>query len=125
MAEYREKGDEMTAAEEDELAAMRLAEEMYERGIEVEPIDIYRADSRSFKVFGKKIMPSLKSIDKLGEKAADQIVEAAKNGPFTSRDDFKARTKCPQVVMDTMHRLGMFGNLPESSQLSIFDLMGK
>ena len=125
MTEYREKGDEMTAAEEDELAAMRLAEEMYERGIEVEPIDIYRADSRSFKVFGKKIMPSLKSIDKLGEKAADQIVEAAKNGPFTSRDDFKARTKCPQVVMDTMHRLGMFGDLPESSQLSIFDLMGK
>ena len=125
MEEYRKKGDALTAVEEDELMAMRLAEEMYERGIEVEPIDIYKAESRTFKVVGDKIMPSLVSLERLGEKAADQIVEAAKEGPFTSRDDFKSRTKCPQVVVDNMTRLGLLGNLPESSQLSIFDLMGK
>lgn len=125
MAEYRAKGDDLSATEKDELVAMRLAEEMYVRGIEVEPIDIYRADSKSFRVFGNKIMPSLVSLDRLGEKAADQIVEAAKEGPFTSRNDFRSRTKCPQVVIDNMQRLGLFGDLPESSQLSIFDLMGK
>lgn len=65
------------------------------------------------------------SLDRLGEKAADQIVEAAKDGPFTSRNDFRSRTKCPQVVIDNMHKLGLFGDLPESSQLSIFDFMRK
>ncbi len=123
MNEYRNKGDAMTNAEQNELAAMRLAEEMYERGIEVMPIDIFKAASRSFQVFGDKIMPSLVSIDGLGEKAADQIVEAAKDGPFISRDDFKQRTKCPQAVVDRMAEMGLLGDIPESNQISIFDFM--
>jgi len=124
MNEYRAKGDEMTNAEQNELAAMRLAEEMYERGVEVMPIDIFKAASRSFQVFGDKIMPSLVSIDGLGEKAADQIVEAAKDGPFISKDDFKQRTKCPQAVVDRMAEMGLLGDIPESNQISIFDFMG-
>ncbi len=124
MNEYRAKGDEMTNAEQNELAAMRLAEEMYERGIDVMPIDIFKAASRSFQVFGDKIMPSLVSIDGLGEKAADQIVEAAKDGPFISKDDFKQRTKCPQAVVDRMAEMGLLGDIPESNQISIFDFMG-
>jgi len=123
MNSYREKGDEMTNAEQNELAAMRLAEEMYERGIEVMPIDIFKAASRSFQVFGDKIMPSLVSIDGLGEKAADQIVEACKDGPFISKDDFKQRTKCPQAVVDKMADMGLLGDIPESNQISIFDFM--
>ncbi|WP_026512015.1 hypothetical protein [Butyrivibrio sp. LC3010] len=67
-------------------------------------------------------MPSLVSLDRLDEKVADQIVEEARIGPFTSRDDYKSRTKCQQVVVNNMSRLGLLGNLPESSQLSIFDL---
>ncbi|WP_022763090.1 PolC-type DNA polymerase III [Butyrivibrio sp. AD3002] len=123
MTEYRNKGDEMTNAEQNELAAMRLAEEMYERGIEVMPIDIFKAASRSFTVWGDKIMPSLLSIDGLGEKAADQIVEAVKDGPFISKDDFKQRTKCPQAVVDKMAEMGLLGDIPESNQISIFDFM--
>ncbi|WP_026525026.1 PolC-type DNA polymerase III [Butyrivibrio sp. MB2005] len=123
MNNYRSKGDEMTNAEQNELAAMRLAEEMYERGIEVMPIDIFKAASRSFQVFGDKIMPSLVSIDGLGEKAADQIVEAAKDGPFISRDDFRQRTKCPQAVVEKMANMGLLGDIPESNQISIFDFM--
>ena len=101
MQEYRNKlkDNTFTPVEKDELAAMRVAEEMYERGIEVVPIDIYKADAKSFKVYGNKIMPSLVSLDRLGENVARQIVEAAKNGEFTSRDDFKNRTKCPRKEM--------------------------
>ena len=68
-------------------------------------------------------MPSLLSIDGLGEKAADQIVEAAKDGPFISKDDFKQRTKCPQAVVDKMADMGLLGDIPESNQISIFDFM--
>ena len=94
---------------------------MYERGIEFTPIDIFKVKSREFQVVGDKIMPSLTSIDGMGEKAADQIVEAAKDGPFLSKDDFRQRTKCPQAVIEKMANMGLLGDIPDSNQISIFD----
>ena len=87
------------------------------------PIDIFRADARLFQIIDGKIMPSLSSIDGLGEKAADAIVEAAKNGKFLSKDDFRQRTKVSQTVIELMDRLGLLGKLPESNQISLFDMM--
>ena len=68
-------------------------------------------------------MASLNSIDGMGDQAADNVVEAAKDGPFLSREDFKQRTKVPQKVIDNMADLGMFGELPESNQISLFDFV--
>ena len=82
---------------------------------------IFKAQSRLFQVIDGKIMPSLSSIDGLGEKAADAIVEAAKDGPFLSRDDFRDRTKVSKTVVDLMAQLGLLGDLPESNQISLFD----
>ena len=123
MKEYNSKKDELTNAQQAEYGDMRLVEEMYERGIEFLPIDIFKVKSRDFQVIGDKIMPSLTSIDGMGEKAADQIVEAAKDGPFLSKDDFRQRTKCPQTVIDKMSDMGLLGDIPDSNQISIFDLM--
>ncbi|MCM1242452.1 MAG: hypothetical protein NC314_06385, partial [Roseburia sp.] len=67
------------------------------------------------------LMPSLNSIDGLGEKAADAVVEAAKDGPFLSKDDFRQRTKVSATVTELMDSLGLLGNLPESNQISLFD----
>ena len=63
------------------------------------------------------------SIDGMGEKAADAVVEAAKDGPFISRDDFWNRTKVPKTVVEKMHAMGLLGDLPESNQISLFDIM--
>ena len=73
----------MPLSNKEELAYgdMRIVQEMYARGFEFEPIDIFRAKSREFQIIGDKLMPSLNSIDGLGEKAADAIVEAAKKIP--------------------------------------------
>ena len=69
-------------------------------------------------------MPSLNSIDGLGEKAADAIMEATKDGPFLSKDDFRMRTKVSKTVIELMDTLGLLGELPESNQISLFDLLG-
>ena len=87
--------------------SMRIVQEMYARGFEFEPIDIFRAQSRSFQIVDGKLMPSLNSIDGLGEKAADAIVEAAKDGPFLSKDDFRQRTKVSKTIIDLMDSLEM------------------
>ena len=64
----------------------------------------------------------ISTIDGLGDKAADAVVEAAKDGKFLSRDDFRQRTKVSKTVIDLMVDLGILADLPESNQLSLFDL---
>ena len=123
MADYKKRSDSLTNKEQDTLKDMRIVQEMYARGYEFMPLDIFRAHSRNFQIFDGKIMPSLSSIDGLGEKAADAIMEAAKDGPFLSKDDFRIRTKVSKTVIELMSDLGLLGDIPESNQISIFDLV--
>ncbi len=94
---------------------------MYARGFEFTPLDLYTAQASRFQIVNGKLMPSLSSIDGLGDKAAEAIVEAAKDGPFLSKDDLRIRTKASKTVIDMMDDLGLLGDLPESNQLSLFD----
>ena len=101
---------------------MRIVQEMYARGFEFLPVDIYRAKAHKFQIIDGKLMPSLSTIEGLGDKAADQLEEAAKDGPFLSKDDLRQRSKLSKTVVDLMSDLGLLGDLPESNQLSLFDL---
>lgn len=123
MAEYKRRSDTLTKKEQDTFKDMKIVQEMYARGFDFVPIDIFSAHSRNFQIVGDKLMPSLNSIDGLGEKAADAIVEAAKAGPFLSKDDFRDRTKVSKTVVDMMYDLGLLGELPESNQISLFDFV--
>jgi DNA polymerase-3 subunit alpha (Gram-positive type) len=123
MADYKRRSAELSKKEQDAYKDMKIVQEMYARGFEFVPIDIFSAQSRLFQVVDGKLMPSLNSIDGLGEKAADAIVEAAKDGPFLSKDDFRQRTKASKTIVDLMSDLGLLGNLPESNQISLFDFV--
>jgi DNA polymerase-3 subunit alpha (Gram-positive type) len=124
LADYRKRSDSLTNKEQDAIKDMRIVQEMYARGFEFVKLDIFVAHSRNFQIVDGKIMPSLSSIDGLGEKAADAIMEAAKDGPFLSKDDFRSRTKVSKTVIDLMADLGLLGDIPESNQISLFDLVG-
>lgn len=121
MKDYKRRSDSLTNKEQDTLKDMRLVQEMYARGLEFLPIDLYRAKAKQFQIIDGKLMPSLASIDGMGEKAADAVEEASKDGPYLSLDDFRQRTKVSKTVIDLMADLGLFGDLPQSNQLSLFD----
>lgn len=123
MADYNKRKDSLSKKEQDTAKDMKIVQEMYARGFEFQPIDIFTAQSRLFQIVDGKLMPSLSSIDGLGEKAADAIVEAAKDGPFLSKDDFRSRTKVSKTVVELMDSLNLLGNLPESNQISLFDFV--
>lgn len=123
MADYKRRSDTLSQKEQASLKDMKVVQEMYARGFEFVPIDIFRAHSRNFQILDGKIMPSLNSIDGLGEKAADAIVEAAKDGPFLSKDDFRDRSKASKTIVELLDTLGILGDLPESNQISLFDFM--
>jgi DNA polymerase-3 subunit alpha (Gram-positive type) len=124
MADYKKRSDSLTNKEQDAMRDMRIVQEMYARGFEFAKLDIFTAHSRNFQIVEGKVMPSLNSIDGLGEKAADAIMEAAKDGPFLSKDDFRSRTKVSKTIVDLMADLGLLGDIPESNQISLFDLVG-
>ena len=121
MADYKKREDTLSQKEQASLKDMKIVLEMYARGYDFVPIDIFSANSRSFQIVDGKLMPSLNSIDGLGETAADAIVEAAKDGPFLSKDDFRPRTKVSKTIVELMDSLNLLGKLPESNQISLFD----
>ena len=124
MAEIRKKGDAASKKDQDTLKDMRIVQEMYARGIEFVPIDIYTAKAQRFQIVDGKLMPALATIDGLGGKAADAVVDAAKQGRFLSKDDFRDRTKVSKTVIDLMDDLKLFGDIPQSNQMSLFDFTG-
>lgn len=117
----RNAAGELSAKEQDTMKDMRQVMEMYARGYDFVKIDLYSAQATRFQIVGDKLMPSFGTIDGMGDKAAEAVVEAAKDGKFLSRDDFRERTKVSKTVIELMNNLGLFGNLPESNQLSLFD----
>ncbi|MEJ8734951.1 MULTISPECIES: PolC-type DNA polymerase III [Mediterraneibacter] len=121
MRDYKRRSDSLSKKEQDVLKDMKIVQEMYARGFEFVPIDIYKAKATKFQIIDGKLMPSLSSIEGMGEKAAEAVEEAAKDGPYLSLDDFRARTKVSKTVIDLMADLGLFGDLPQSNQLSLFD----
>ena len=123
MADYKKREDTLSQKEQASLKDMKIVLEMYARGYDFVPIDIFSAKSRSFQIVDGKLMPSLNSIDGLGEAAADAIVEAAKDGPFLSKDDFRQRTKVSKTIVELMDSLNLLGKLPESNQISLFDFV--
>ena len=121
MDDYKRRSDTLSQKEQETLKDMKSVQEMYARGFEFMKIDIYRANAHEFQIIDGKLMPSLSTIDGLGDKAADAFVTAAAEGPFLSRDDLRQRSKLSKTVIDLMGDLGLLDGLPESNQLSLFD----
>ena len=120
--DYNRRSDSLSKKEQDTMKDMHIVQEMYARGLEFLPLDIYRARATKFQIIDGKLMPPLSSIDGMGDKAAEAVEEASKDGPYLSRDDFRQRTKVSKTVIDYMAELGLLTGLPESNQLSLFEM---
>ena len=115
--------DEQTATVAATIRDMRIVQEMYARGFEFWPIDLYKAHATRFQIIDGKIMPSFNSIPGMGDKAAEQLMNAAKDGPFMSKDDIKNRGKVSKTILDDMDALGLLAGLPETNQYDFFSLL--
>ena len=123
MKEYKRRAElnQLSKKDQDTLKDMKNVLEMYARGFEFLPLDIYKSEPHHFQIVDGKLLPALNTIDGLGDNAAVAIAEAAKDGIFLSKDDFRERTKVSKTTIELMSDLGLFGDMPESNQLSLFD----
>lgn len=123
LADFKRRSNELTKKEQDVVKDMKIVQEMYARGFEFMPIDLYCAKARHFQIIDGKLMPSLSSIDGMGDKAAEAVVDAAAEGKFLSQDDFRQRTKVSTTIVDKMVELGILNGLPISNQMSLLDFL--
>ena len=122
MLEIQSKGYDATNKEQSLLETLKLSLEATARGIKFKNIDIEKSDGNNFimdESDNSLIMP-FRSLDGLGDSVATKIMEERKQKAFYSIEDFQNRGKVNQTTVDKMRVMGIFGNMPETSQLSLF-----
>ena len=122
IVEINNKGYDMSNKEASLLETLKLALEATARGIVFGNLDIMKSDAKNFQIAddGITLIPPFRVIDGLGDTVAQSIQEEAKNRPFISIEDFQKRCRVSTTLVDKMKALNLFGDLPESSQLSLF-----
>ncbi len=121
IIEIQNKGYDATNKENGQLESLKVALEAAARGIKFVPIELYNSLSD---VWGVKddtsIYPPFSSIDGLGSSVAKNIVSEREKGDFISIEDVQVRAKVSSTLIDKMKMMGIFDDMPESSQLSLF-----
>ena len=123
IVEIKNKGYDATNKEAGISESLHVALEMAARKIKVEKFDLYKSKAMTFGVEDNNtLIPPFITIDGLGEVVAKNIEKEAQLKPFISIEDFQNRCKVSQTLIDKMRGMGIFNGMPESSQLSLFDL---
>lgn len=122
MAKIYEDKKNGTAAPKDEnlLPILEICIEMYARGINFVPIDIYKSDAVNFLDTGEGIRPPLSALPGMAENAARSIVEARGQGEFRTMEDLRARTGINKTILEMLVDEG-YVDLPETDQVTLFD----
>ena len=119
----KDRADRPTAVEEDMLVTLEVCYEFYLRGFHFTSMDIMRSHAINFLVDEElgALIPPFTSIAGLGETVGWDIMEKRKDQQFMSIEEFSLLcTKVSSTHLAQLKEAGAFGDLPESSQLSLF-----
>ena len=122
IIDINNKGYDMSNKEASLLETLKLALEATARGIIFGSIDIMKSDAKNFQIAddGITLIPPFRVLDGLGGTVAQSIQEEASKRPFISIEDFQKRCRVSTTLVDKMKAMNLFGDLPETSQLSLF-----
>lgn len=120
MKEIDLLGNSATTKEKNMYAILELVLEMYERGINFLPMDLYKSHSTKFIMEEDGIRPPLNSIPGLGTVAAEGIETAKKDGKFMCIDDLQQRSKVGKSVIEMLKTAGCLKGMTQSNQMSLF-----
>lgn len=123
MAAMREieQNKDATQKEKNVLTILEVCNEMYARGIEFLPIDLYISHQTKFVEENGAIRPPLNAITGVSDAMAESICQARENGPFISIEDLKIRAKIGNSVVEKLKEYDVLKNISETNQTSLFD----
>jgi len=116
-----EDNEAATDKDKDLLTTLEVAYEFNLRGFEFLPIDFWKSDATKFIIEDGKLRPPFVAISGLGESAALDIMHGREGKSFISIEEIALA--CPKVSKTHIQMLkdaGAFGNLPDTSQVSLF-----
>ncbi len=116
----KRNNNDLTQKEKGVQNLLAIVIEMYERGIEILPVDLYKSEATRFVIEDGKIRPSLNSLGGVGDNAALSIVEARKKGTFMSVEDLRLSSKVGKQIIETLKSYGCLDGMPDTSQMTIF-----
>ena len=98
---------------------------MTARGYKFAGVDLNKSHSKNFVIDEdrKTLIPPFRAIDGLGDTVANNIIKEREEQEFISIEQFQKRCKVSGTLIEKMKIMGILKNLPESSQLSLFDMM--
>ncbi len=107
---------------EDTLTTLEAVYEFYLRGFDFERIDLYKSEATAFVIDGKSLIPPFIAIAGLGEAAANDLVKCRLSGrKFISVEEVMgACPKVSQTHIQQLKQLGALGDMPDTSQMSLF-----
>ncbi len=121
MREIDMQGNGATQKDKDMYGVLEIVLEMYERGFEFLPIDLYKSDAKKFVIEDGKIRPPLNSIGGLGTVAAENIQQARNTGgTFMSIEELKLRAGVGKSTIELLKNTGCLKGMTESNQMSLF-----
>ena len=116
-----ELGPKASEAQRDSVAYLELSNEMMERGLEFEKIDLYKSHPIKFLITEKGLLPPLASLGGLGGVAATKIAACRdENNPFISWEDLRMRSGIGKAAIEVLSNNGILDDIPESNQISLF-----
>jgi DNA polymerase III subunit alpha, Gram-positive type len=123
MKEIDNLGNAAAPKDKDMYDDLEIVLEMYERGIKLLPIDLYKSHATRFLVEEEGLRPPINSIAGMGTVAAEGIYNAAQEKPFGSIEDVRKRGKIGNSAIELLKKFGCLRGLPESDQMCFFDAM--
>jgi len=120
MKELDLQGNSISAKDKNVYSILELVLEMYERGINFLPMDLYKSHATKFRIEEGGIRPPLNSIPGLGTVAAESIEEAKKDGEFMCIDELQQRGKVGKSVIELLKKFGCLDGMTQSNQMSLF-----
>ncbi|NMB17529.1 MAG: PolC-type DNA polymerase III, partial [Firmicutes bacterium] len=118
--EIERKGNGATAKEKSVAGLLEVVLESLARGISFLPVDLYESDPKTFLITSTGLLPPLIGLQGLGEAAAESIMDARREGPFTSVEDLRRRTRLTKTVIEILEEHGALATLPAQDQLTLF-----
>ncbi len=118
----KKKDGTVTPKEENLIPILEICLEMYARGINFVPVDLYKSHATDFLQVEDGILPPLSALPGLSENDALSITAEREKGEFRNVEDLRLRTGIGKNPINILEENGCFDDLPDADQVSLFEL---